>query len=92
MITFYYPIINTSASRTRVLLITGTTMTTPKILRGMESQDADDLRKQLATWGEYYSSRNFPEPLYTVGTPPKAEKIISTYLEVLLTFIIYDLC
>jgi hypothetical protein len=89
MITFYYPFFDTSASRTRVLLITGTTMTTLKILRGMESQDADDLRKQLATWGEYYSSRNFPEPLYKLSTPPKTEKIISTHLEVL--FDIYNI-
>ena len=67
-------------------------MTTPKILRGMESQDADDLRKQLATSSEYYSSREFPLAFYSLATPPIAEKNISTYLEVLLTFKIYDLC
>ena len=92
IITFYYPFFDTSASCIYVLLITGTIMTTPKILCGIKSQNADDLHKQLAIWGKYYSLHNFPEALYTISTPPKAEKIISIYLEVLLTFIIYNLC
>ena len=65
-------------------------MTAPKILGGMESQDADDLQKELAKWGEYYSSRRFPDALYKLDTPPETEKKISTYLEVLFKFRIFN--
>ena len=68
----------------------GTIITTLKIFSGIESQDVNNLQKELEKWGEYYSLYRFLDALYKLNTPLKTEKKISIYLKVLFKFRIFN--
>ena len=68
----------------------GTIMTVLKILSGIESQDVDNLQKELAKQGEYYSLYKFLDAFYKLNTPPKIKNKNFIYLEVLFKFKIFN--
>ena len=56
----------------------------------MESQDADNLQKELKKQGKYYFLHKFPNTFYKLNTPLKIKKKISIYLKVLFKFRIFN--